>query len=80
VLTRRHQIIKETTHLEFVINQSESQMNEITQTQINLGDYSKPQEQTKAVGIGKIVGKIINIKKTFEPIEVNHLHIHQRMQ
>jgi len=37
-------------------------MNEITQTQINLGDYNKPQEQTKAVGIGKILGKIINIK------------------
>ena len=33
-----------------------------TQTQINLGDYNKPQEQTKAVGIGKILGKIINIK------------------
>jgi hypothetical protein len=37
-------------------------MNETTQTQINLGDYNKPQEQTKAVGIGKISGKIINIK------------------
>lgn len=36
-------------------------MNEMTQTQINLGDYNKPQEQTKAVGIGKIAGKIINI-------------------
>ena len=34
----------------------------MTQTQINLGDYNKPQEQTKAVGIGKISGKIINIK------------------
>ena len=33
----------------------------MTQTQINLGDYNKPQEQTKAVGIGKISGKIINI-------------------
>ena len=37
-------------------------MNETTQTQINLGDYNKPQEQTKAIGIGKISGKIINIK------------------
>ena len=37
-------------------------MNETTQTQINLGDYNKPQEQTKAVGIGKISGRIINIK------------------
>lgn len=37
-------------------------MNETTQTQINLGDYNKPQEQTKAVGIGKISGKIIHIK------------------
>jgi hypothetical protein len=37
-------------------------MNETTQTQINLGDYNKPQEQTKAIGIGKILGKIINIK------------------
>ena len=37
-------------------------MNEMIQTQINLGDYNKPQEQTKAVGIGKISGKIINIK------------------
>ena len=37
-------------------------MNETTQTQINLGDYNKPQEQTKAVGIGKILGKIINIR------------------
>lgn len=37
-------------------------MNEMTQTQINLGDYNKPQEQTKAVGIGKILGRIINIK------------------
>ena len=37
-------------------------MNETKQTQINLGDYNKPQEQTKAVGIGKISGKIINIK------------------
>ena len=35
-------------------------MNETTQ--INLGDYNKPQEQTKAIGIGKIIGKIINIK------------------
>ena len=32
------------------------------QSQINLGDYNKSQEQTKAVGIGKISGKIINIK------------------
>jgi hypothetical protein len=31
-------------------------------TQINLGDYNKPQEQTKATGVGKISGKIINIK------------------
>lgn len=31
-------------------------------TQINLGDYNKSQEQSKAVGIGKISGKIINIK------------------
>jgi len=37
-------------------------MNETTQTQINLGEYNKIQEQTKAVGIGKILGKIINIK------------------
>lgn len=37
-------------------------MNKTTQTQINLGDYNKPQEKTKAVGIGKISGKIINIK------------------
>jgi len=37
-------------------------MNETAQTQINLGDYNKPQEQTKAIGIGKIIGKIINIK------------------
>jgi len=37
-------------------------MNKTTQTQINLGDYNKPQEQTKAIGIGKILGKIINIK------------------
>jgi len=37
-------------------------MNKMTQTQINLGDYNKLQEQTKAVGIGKILGKIINIK------------------
>lgn len=37
-------------------------MTETTQTQINLGDYNKPQEPTKAVGIGKILGKIINIK------------------
>lgn len=37
-------------------------MNETRQTQINIGDYNKPQEQTKAIGIGKIIGKIINIK------------------
>ena len=37
-------------------------MNKTAQTQINLGDYNKPQEQTKAIGIGKISGKIINIK------------------
>jgi len=37
-------------------------MNKTTQTQINLGDYNKPQEQSKAVGIGKISGRIINIK------------------
>jgi len=37
-------------------------MNEMAQTQINLGDYNKLQEQTKAIGIGKILGKIINIK------------------
>ena len=55
-------MIKEITHLEFNHNQNESQMNETTQTQINLGDYNKPQEQTKAVGIGKILGKIVNIK------------------
>ena len=29
-------------------------MNETKQTQINLGDYNKPQEHTKAIGIGKI--------------------------
>jgi len=51
-----------TTHLEFHTPYNESQMNETTQTQINLGDYNKPQEQTKAIGIGKIIGKIINIK------------------
>jgi len=37
-------------------------MNETRQTQINIGDYNRPQEQTKAIGIGKIIGKIINIK------------------
>ena len=37
-------------------------MNESKQTQINLGDYNKPQEHSKAVGIGKILGKFINIK------------------
>ena len=37
-------------------------MNKTEQTQINLGDYNKPQEHTKAVGIGKISGNIINIK------------------
>lgn len=37
-------------------------MSETIQTRINLGDYNKKQEQTKAVGIGKILGKIINIK------------------
>ncbi|MDH3502685.1 MAG: hypothetical protein OEL69_09330 [Nitrosopumilus sp.] len=37
-------------------------MSETIQTKINLGDYNKPQEQTKAVGIGKILGRIINIK------------------
>jgi len=37
-------------------------MDETRQTQINIGDYNKPQEQTKAIGIGKIIGKIINIK------------------
>lgn len=37
-------------------------MNETKQTQINLGDYNKPQEQTRAIGIGKISGKKINIK------------------
>ena len=37
-------------------------MNETKQTQINLGDYNKPQEHTKAIGIGKISGCIINIK------------------
>jgi hypothetical protein len=37
-------------------------MNETKQTQINLGDYNKPQEQSKAIGIGKISGSIINIK------------------
>jgi len=39
-----------------------SQMNETTQTQINLGDYNRTQERTKAVGIGKISGRKINIK------------------
>ena len=33
-----------------------------TQTQINLGDYNKPQEHTRAIGIGKISGSTINIK------------------
>ncbi len=37
-------------------------MNESTQTQINLGDYNKPQEQAKATGIGKISGSVINIR------------------
>ena len=37
-------------------------MNETIQTRINLGDYNKPQEKTKAVGIGKILGRTINIK------------------
>ncbi|MCH9658903.1 hypothetical protein K0U27_09515 [archaeon] len=37
-------------------------MNETTQTQINMGDYNKPQEQTRAIGIGKISGEILNIK------------------
>ncbi len=37
-------------------------MTESKQTQINLGEYNKPQEQSKAVGIGKISGSIINIK------------------
>ena len=37
-------------------------MTETTQTQINMGDYNKPQEQTKAIGIGKISGEILNIK------------------
>lgn len=40
-------------------------MNETKQTQINLGDYNKPQEQTKAVGIGKISGSLINIKNLY---------------
>ena len=38
------------------------QMSETTQTRINLGDYNRQQKQTKAVGIGKILGRIINIK------------------
>ena len=54
-------------------------MNETTQTQINLGDYNKPQEQTKAIGIGKISGKIINIR-TFELIGVSRHHTLQRKQ
>ena len=37
-------------------------MSKTLQTRINLGDYNKPQKQTKAVGIGKISGRIINIK------------------
>lgn len=37
-------------------------MNETTQTQINLGDYNRLQEQSKAVGIGKILGETINIR------------------
>ena len=37
-------------------------MSETNQTQINLGDYNKPQERNKAIGIGKISGNIINIK------------------
>jgi hypothetical protein len=37
-------------------------MNEMKQTQINMGDYNKPQDQTKAIGIGKISGRTINIK------------------
>ncbi len=61
-LTNCHGFSNETTHLEFHTSYNESQMNETTQTQINLGDYNKPQEQTKAIGIGKILGKIINIK------------------
>ena len=37
-------------------------MSESKQTQINLGDYNKPQEHSKAIGIGKISGNFINIK------------------
>lgn len=37
-------------------------MSKTIQTRINLGDYNKPQKQTKAVGIGKIMGRVINIK------------------
>ena len=37
-------------------------MIETKQTQINLGDFNKPQEQNRAIGIGKISGQIINIK------------------
>ena len=37
-------------------------MNETTQAQINLGDYNRPQEHTKAVGIGKILGENVNIR------------------
>ena len=54
-------------------------MNETTQTQINLGDYNKPQKQTKAVGIGKILGKI-STSKTLKPTEVSRHHTPQRMQ
>jgi hypothetical protein len=37
-------------------------MNKTKQTQINMGDYNKPQEQTRAIGIGKISGEILNIR------------------
>lgn len=37
-------------------------MSETVQSRINLGDYNKPKEQNKSVGIGKILGNIINIK------------------
>jgi len=60
VLTTSQDTSKETILLELFTKLYN--MNETRQTQINIGDYNKPQEQTKAIGIGKIIGKIINIK------------------
>ncbi len=54
-------------------------MNETTQTQINVDDYNKPQKQTKAVRISKILGKISTLK-TLKPTEVSRHHTPQRIQ